>query len=136
MPNEPLVMTVSGTEYKFSFPGFQVHLESEGEIRKLRRRECLNMLQEYSEVAEDAEDASLESLRFAILSMFDNVLRDVTVGYSEIVQFINSPSGTSFIIWKCLLEHHPEMKREQALDIYSEMDEAQKQQVKSLGEPE
>ena len=132
MPNDPLVMTVDGTEYKFSFPGFKIHLESEDEIRKLRRRECLNMIQEYSEAS---SDGNRESLHLAILTMFDNVLRDVTVRYHEIVQWIDSPSGISFVIWKCLLKHHPEMEQEQALDIYSEMNNAQKLQVKTLGEP-
>ena len=133
MLNDPLVMTVEGKEYKFLFPGFQIHLDSEDEIRKLPRQECLNMIREYSEAT---DDGNRESLRLAILTMFDNVLRDVTVQYSEIVQFINSPSGTSFVIWKCLLKHHPDMKREQALDIYSQMNESQKLQVKTLGEPE
>ena len=133
MLNDPLVMTVEGKEYKLSFPGFQIHLDSEDEIRKLRRRECLNMIQEYSEAI---DDGNRESLRLAILTMFDNVLRDVTVQYSEIIQFINSPSGTSFVIWQCLLKHHPDIKREQALDIYSNMNNEQKLQVKSLGEPE
>lgn len=134
MPNDPLVMTVDGKEYKFSFPGFKIHLDSEDEIRKLRRRECLNMIREYSQASDDKKNR--ESLRLAILSMFDNVLRDVTVQYSEIVQFINSPSGTAFVIWKCLLNHHPKMEQEEALNLYSNMNESQKRQVKSLGEPE
>ncbi len=133
MSSEPLVMEVDGKEYRFSFPGFQMHLESEDEIRKLRRRECLNMIQEYSAIS---DDGNLESLRFAILSMFDNVLRDVTVQFSEIIQWMDSPSGTSFVIWKCLSKHHPDMKQEQALDIYSKMTDEQKLQVKSIGGPE
>lgn len=133
MPNEPLVMEVDGKEYKFLFPGFKVHLESENEIRKLRRRECLNMIQEYSAIS---NDGNRESLRLAILSMFDNVLRDVTVQYHEVVQWINSPSGTSFIIWQCLLKHHPDMKREEALELYTDMTDKQRLQVRSLGEPE
>ncbi len=132
MLSEPLVMQVDGKEYKFLFPGFQMHLESEDEIRKLRRRECLNMIQEYSKAS---DDDNVESLRLAILSMFDNVLRDVTVQYSEIMQWMNSPSGTAFAIWKCLLAHHSEMKQEEALDVYSNMTDSQKLQVKSLGEP-
>jgi len=133
MPNDPLEMKVDGKEYKFSFPGFQMHLESENEIRKLRRQECLNMIQEY---AAASGDGNLESLRYAILSMFDNVLRDVVVQYSEIMQWMNSPSGTSFVIWKSLLKHHPDMQREQVLELYSDMTDEQRLQVRSLGEPE
>ncbi len=133
MPNEPLVMKIDGKEYKFSFPGYQVHLDSEDEIRKLRRKECLRMIQEYAAVANDAE---LEDLRMAILSMFDNVLRNVIVSFADVVQWINSPSGTSFMLWKNLLTHHPEMEQEEVLDIYYKMTTEQRLQVRLLGEPD
>ena len=133
MQNEPLVMTIDGKEYKFSFPGYQVHLEAEDEIRKLRRNECLKMVQEYSEAA---EEGNLESLRLSILSMFDNVLRDVVVQFSEIIQWQNRPSGDSFNLWKSMLIHQPEMNQKEALGVYSEMTNEQRLQVGSLGEPE
>jgi hypothetical protein len=130
---EFLELNVAGKTWKLGRVGYGLRLDAAEEIRKQRRIEFKHVLESLSGMEGPHKDA-------AVLTAFENLLRNVSVSMWEIKAWLGSPAGEFYQLFKAIQAADAAASRESALQFYdgltpTQLAECQKfTVVKMIGE--
>lgn len=111
-------ITVGGKLWKLGRVGYGLRLDAADEIRKQRRLEFKNVLEAVAGLSGPSRDS-------AVMTAFENLLRNVSVSMHEIAAWQGSPDGEVYQLWKALRKVDATVTRDAAIELYDQLTPSQ-----------